>query len=212
MDAAQPGDRALRERHPVVWYGVVFGVVAGIALAAAGAGKVTLGQELLVAAGAFVAGFCYALAGGLTAGRSFSARDGLKAGLLAGAISALISVPVDLICTQVFMSTYLPHMQALRQQFEPPGYVMTPAMVFGYEVEGVSFGTIGAIVFGGALGWAGGYFGSSMRQRWALAEKPAPGATPLAGSTAVNEAEAPATPSGPHWGPAHHPSPPAGEP
>lgn len=165
---------------------------------------------MLVAAGAFVAGFCYALAGGFAAGRSFSARDGLKAGLLAGAITALISVPVDLICTQVFMGTYLPHMQALRQQFEPPGYVMTPAMVFGYEVDGVLFGTIGAIVFGGALGWAGGYFGSSMRQRWALAEKPAEGTTRPAESTRVTAAEMPSAPSGPQWGPAHRPSPPAG--
>lgn len=209
MDAAQSGDRALRERHPVVWYGVEFGVIAGIALAAAGAGKVTLGQEMLVAAGAFAAGICYALAGGLTAGRSFSARDGLKAGLLAGVITALISVPVDLICTQVFMGTYLPHMQALRQQFEPPGYVMTPAMVFGYEVEGVLFGTIGAIVFGGALGWAGGYFGSSMRQRWALAEKAAPGGETLAAPPA--DSSAPAIPSGPQWEAAHRPPPPAGE-
>lgn len=207
MSAAQPGDRALRERHPVVWYGVVFGVLAGIVLAGAGAGKVTLGQEMLVAVGAFAAGICYALAGGFAAGRSFSVRDGLKAGLLAGVISALISVPVDLICAQVFMSTYLPHMQALRQQFEPPGYVMTPAMVFGYEVEGVSFGAIGAVVFGGALGWAGGYFGSSMRQRWALAEKPAPGAEMPAAPPA--ESSAPVIPSGPQWGLAHRPPPPA---
>lgn len=207
MDAAQSEDQTLRDRHPVAWYGIWFGVIAGVVLAAAGAGKITLGQEMLVAVGAFAAGICYALAGGFTAGRSFSARDGLKAGLLAGAISALISVPVDLICTQVFMSTYLPHMQELQRLYKGPGYVMTPVMVFGYELEGVFFGTVAALFFGALLGWAGGYFGSSMRQRWALAERPAasalsPAVTPPAGD------DGPAIPSGPRWEAAHQPSPP----
>lgn len=209
MDAAHPGEQALRERHPIIWYGVAFGVIAGIVLAAAGAGKVTQGQEMLVIAGAFAAGFCYALAGGFCAGRSFSTRDGLKAGLLAGAISALISVPVDLVCTQAFMSTYLPHMQEMQRLYKGAGYVMTPAMVFGYEVEGVSFGAIGAIFFGGCLGWAGGFFGSSMRQRWELAKNPAPGSPSPSDPTV--DSGAPVIPSGPRWEAAHRPSPPAGK-
>ena len=208
MDSAHAEDQTFRDRHPVAWYGVAFGVIAGVALAAAGAGKITQGQELLVAVGAFAAGFCYAFAGGFTAGRSFSARDGLKAGLLAGAISALISVPVDLVCTRVFMSIYLPHMQELQRLYNGPEYVMTPAMVFASEIEGVFFGTVAALFFGGILGWIGGYFGSSMRQRWALAETPTP--TASAPSTLPPaDASAPVIPSGPRWESAHQPSPPA---
>lgn len=52
MDAAQPERQALRDRHPVLWYGILYGVIAGIVVAAAGAGKVIQGDEALAVAGA----------------------------------------------------------------------------------------------------------------------------------------------------------------
>ncbi len=87
---------------------------------------------------------------------------------------------------------------------------MTPAMVFGYEVEGVTFGTIAALFFGALLGWAGGFFGSSMRQRWALAERPASG-TAASPAKPPADASAPMIPSGPRWEQAHQPPPPSRE-
>ncbi len=88
---------------------------------------------------------------------------------------------------------------------------MTPAMVFGYEVEGVTFSTIAALFFGALLGWAGGFFGSSMRQRWALAERPASGTPTSAAATPPADASAAVIPGGPRWGAAHRPSPPSRE-
>ncbi len=88
---------------------------------------------------------------------------------------------------------------------------MTPAMVFGYEVEGVSFGTIAAQFFGACLGWVGGYFGSSMRQRWALAERSSSGTAASAAATPPADASAAVIPSGPRWGAAHQPPPPSRE-
>lgn len=209
MDTAHRERRTFRDRHPVVWYGIVYGVIAGIVVAAAGAGKVIQGDEALAVAGAGVAAVCYLLAGAFAAGRGYSARAGLEAGLLAGPITAAIGVPVDLICTRVFMSAYLPHMEVMQSSPGGQQVVLTPAMVFGFEVLGMTYLAVGAIVAGGALGWLGGFFGASLRLGWPLAEKPALRAPVPAASSP--EAGAPEVPGGPRWAPAHPPSPPAGE-
>src|SRR5690349_5844315 len=76
MDTANPEEQTLRYRHPVAWYGVAFGVLAGGVLAAAGVGKVTQGQEVLVVCGAGVAACCYAFAGAFASMPGYSVRDG----------------------------------------------------------------------------------------------------------------------------------------
>lgn len=210
MDAAHPERQALRARHPVVWYGIVYGVISGVVVAAAGAGKVIQGDEALAVAGAGVAAVCYLLAGAFAAGRGYSARAGLEAGLLAGPITAVIGVPVDLICTRVFMSAYLPHMEIMQSSPGGRSVVLTPAMVFGFEVLGMTYLAVGAIVAGGALGWLGGFFGASTHLGWPLAEKPALRATVPAEPPPGDDV--PAVPSGPHWELAHSPSPPADKP
>jgi hypothetical protein len=208
MDTVNREQQTLGYRHPVVWYGVAFGVFAGGVLAAAAVGKVTQGQELLAVCGVGVAACCYAFAGAFASRPGYSVRDGLKAGLLAGVISAAISVPVDLICTQVLMSAYRPHMEDMHSSLGGFRAILTPAQVYGYEVQGVTYGAIGALVAGAGLGWLGGYFGFSKGLGWEQSWKPMDKAKVPTASP--SETGTPETPSGPRWELAHPPSPRAG--
>jgi hypothetical protein len=103
------------------------------------------------------------------------------------------------------MSVYLPHMEVMQDVYsvypQGPHVVLTPTQVFGYEVQGVAYGIISALVAGVGLGWLGGYIGSGMRLGWPVAKNPAlkapvPAATPA-------QTGAPQTSSGPHWELAH---------
>ena len=159
-------------------------------------------------AGALVAACCYAFAGAFASRPGYSVRAGWKAGLLAGVISATISVPADLICTQVFMSAYLPHIEDMHSSLGGLCTILTPAQVYGFEVQGVTYGAITALVAGVGLGWLGGYFAANKGLGWEQAGKPlhkakVPTVSPPKTGT-------PETPSGPHWELAHPPSPRAG--
>ena len=108
--SAEPVERPIG--HPIIWNGLILGVLSGAFLSATAYYKIVAGEESAVIAFAPLVAVAWIVAGFRASKRAISTKSGVAAGLLAGVVGAAIGAAVDQVLAHQFINQWVTQLNA----------------------------------------------------------------------------------------------------
>jgi hypothetical protein len=175
MIAERPGavDRT-GSGHPILWNGLLFGVISGIVLAANAYYKIVQGQDAAVIAFGALTGVAWLAAGYRASTWAINVRTGALAGLCAALIGAAIGAAVDQALAHEYISQWVAHLVAACPRVTgaatgyaagyadncPFGVAPDAQTVLGTELQNTITGLVTLPLVGLLLGFVSGFVGT----------------------------------------------------
>jgi hypothetical protein len=169
---AEPAERSAG--HPIIWNGLILGVLSGAFLSATAYYKIVAGEDSAVIAFAPLVGVAWIVAGFRASKRAASTKSGVAAGLLAGVVGAAIGAAVDQALAHQFINQWVTHLNA---GCDPEnGYfscIVDAPTQLAREAQATIWGLVALPIVGLVFGLLGGIVGPGSALR-ALAYKDDP--------------------------------------